>query len=304
MRSGSAQRGVALLVALLVVALASLLIAALIDGGQLAAARTRNLLRGNQADAYARGLEAYAAQVLIRDAGEGIDSNSDIWAMPLAPTAVPGGSISAAMRDLNGCLNLNNLVANGQPQQLWIGRFTRLLGVLNLSPAIADTLVDWIDADHRRRAQGAEDAYYASREPDYRAANRPMADISELRLVAGVDARVYATLEPHVCALPSATAINLNTATIPVLQSLADGISQPLAERIHQQGNAHWPDVANALQVWQRGGVQLGPDAQRGLAVASEFFEAEARIELDGIVLRRRILIQRNAGIRILARSQ
>ncbi|MEO7014110.1 MAG: hypothetical protein ABI127_07335, partial [Dokdonella sp.] len=105
------QRGVALLIALLAVALAVILIASLLDRGELAYARTRNALRGEQAIAYSEGLEAYAAQVLMRDRAENsnLDTLSDVWAMPLPPQEVPGGRISARMSDLNGCFNLNNL---------------------------------------------------------------------------------------------------------------------------------------------------------------------------------------------------
>ena len=65
------QRGVALLIALLAVALAVILIASLLDRGELAFARTRNALRGQQAIAYAEGLEGFAAQTLIRDLDNG-----------------------------------------------------------------------------------------------------------------------------------------------------------------------------------------------------------------------------------------
>ena len=51
------ERGVALIVALLVVAFATVLIAALLDRGELAAARTRNTLREMQAESYAKGLK-------------------------------------------------------------------------------------------------------------------------------------------------------------------------------------------------------------------------------------------------------
>jgi len=63
----SRSRGVALIVALLVVALATVLIAGLLDRGELAHARTRNSLREAQAQSYALGLEAYAAKVLVQD---------------------------------------------------------------------------------------------------------------------------------------------------------------------------------------------------------------------------------------------
>ena len=73
------QRGVALLIALLAVALAVILIASLLDRGELAYARSRNALRGEQAIAYSEGLEAYAAQVLQRDRelDPGLDAFSD-----------------------------------------------------------------------------------------------------------------------------------------------------------------------------------------------------------------------------------
>jgi len=78
------QRGVALLVALLVVALAVILVAALLDRGELALARTRNVLRSEQAEAYAQGLEIYAVQVLIEThLQQGADTNASPWATPL-----------------------------------------------------------------------------------------------------------------------------------------------------------------------------------------------------------------------------
>lgn len=298
------QRGVALLVALLVVALATLLIAALLDAGQLSMAHTRNLLREQQADAYAKGLEAYAAHVLVRDMEQGqIDTGSDIWAFPLPPTPVAGGSISATMRDMNGCFNLNNLLL-GQLQNLWLARFERLLANLHLPPGVADSVLDWLDADRQRSERGAEDGVYLARQPAYRAANRGFSEISELRLVAAVDARVYAALAPHVCALPTATELNLNTASIPVLMSLADGITVPLAARVYQDGQASFPSVEAALSEWRRAGARIDPAQSRGLGVHSEYFRARASIELGGLEFIRRSLIQRHAGIRVLARDR
>ncbi|MGB8635028.1 MAG: type II secretion system minor pseudopilin GspK [Rhodanobacteraceae bacterium] len=299
------QTGVALLVALLVVALATLLIAALLDDGQLSAARTRNQLRAMQAQAYARGLEAYAAQVLVKDKDQGaIDANDDIWAMPLPPTPVPGGSIRARMNDLNGCFNLNNLYQNGSKQDLWVQRFRRLLLVLQLSPDIAEATVDWISPDLGRSERGADDGTYLARTPAYLAANHMFVDASELRLVAGVDAHAWDRLRPYVCALPTKTTLNLNTASIPVLMSLHQGITRPLAARIHQDGHAHWGSPDKALAELRRAGVNLDPAQSKGLSVTSEYFRAHAFIELDTIQFVYTSLLQRQAGVRVLQRDQ
>lgn len=302
------QRGVALLVALLVVALATLLIAALVDGGALARARTRNQLRAEQARALEQGLESYAALVLVedQDQGRGIDTNGDVWATPMPPTPVPGGMIHASMRDLDGCMNLNNLVKpdGEQADEIWVGRFHRLLAALQLSPAIADAAVDWIDRNHEIRERGAEDGHYLAQRPAYLAADRPFVDVSELKLVAGVDAHAWSVLQPYVCALPTRTVLNINTASVPVLMSLADGITRPLAERIHRDGQARWSDAETALAALRKAGVTITPAQAHELGVKSEYFSMRAVIELDDIPFVYTSLIQRNDGIRVLQRDQ
>lgn len=299
------QGGVALLLALLVVALATMLVAALLDGGQLSLARTRNQLRGAQADAWARGLEAYAAKVLVADTREGsVDSNDDAWAVPLPPTPVPGGSIHATMIDLNGCFNLNNLYQDGKVQRRWVERLRRLLLVLKLSPDIADAAVDWIDPDRRPEERGAEDNAYIRRQPPYLAANHAFVDASELRLVAGVDGQAWRALRPYVCALPTATRLNLNTAPIPVLMSLADDITRQMAAKIRQDGHAHWKNVRSALDELGTVAFQVCPQPGAcGLGVASEYFRARAVIDLDGIGYVYTSLLQRRAGVRVLKRN-
>ncbi|MCM5063369.1 general secretion pathway protein GspK, partial [Escherichia coli] len=48
--------------------------------------------------------------------------------------------------------------------------------------------------------------------PPYLAANQPMQDVSELRLIRGIDARLYRKLLPYVCVLPTSDlSVNVNT---------------------------------------------------------------------------------------------
>ncbi|HNR91412.1 MAG TPA: type II secretion system minor pseudopilin GspK [Dokdonella sp.] len=305
------QRGVALIIALLAVALAVILIAALLDRGELAFARTRNVLRGAQAVAYADGLEAYAAQVLIKDLDERIDTRTDIWALPLPPQDVPGGRISASLRDLNGCFNLNNLiVADAALAGLWRERLRRLLTALELDPALAGAITDWVDGDGNvDTSGGAEDPAYLAQSVPYRAANRPFAHVSELRLVRGIDGAAYARLLPEVCALPPGTRLNLNTATTAVLMSLDSRITPALAGRVSLDGQARWSDVAAALREWEQQGIVIADLDRRGLGVASSYFLARADIVLDDVPFPASSLIERRAGgaaggIRVLMRSR
>jgi general secretion pathway protein K len=304
--SAFTQRGVALIVALLVVALATVLIAGLLDRGELAMARTRNQLRDAQAQSYALGLEAYAARVLVQDQaqGSGIDTADSAWALPLPPTPVPGGTIAAEMSDLNGRFNLNNLDPSYDGNGVWRAKFSLLLQALKVDPKLTDDVVAWIGAAPSAAAAG--DAYYLGQPVPYRAAKRTFAHVSELRLVRGVDGDVYTLLAPHLCALPRGTTININTATVPVLMTLAPNMTAEMAQPIWQQGHAHFRSMADVR------------NAQPGLRaitcepcydIHSSYFLARGVITLDGLPLEFASTIERrvggaNGGVRVLQRSR
>ncbi|MGA9333157.1 MAG: type II secretion system minor pseudopilin GspK [Rudaea sp.] len=311
--SSSRQRGVALIVALLVVALATVLIAGLLDRGELTAARTRNQLRVEQARAYALGLEAYAAKVLGRDQanGGGVDATDDIWALPLPPTPVPGGEITATMSDLNGRFNLNNLdPVDNANQVLWLAKFRKLLRALKLDPTLADNVVAWMSTESSSDSANAGDGYYLGQAVPYRAAHREFMHVSELRLVKGVDGEVYAALAPYVSALPVGTTINLNTASVPVLMTLTQAMTEAEAQPIWQQGHADFSSITAAISAQPALGGLDAIECSACYSVQSSYFLARGEITLDGLPFTFYSLIERRTGssaspggIRVLQRS-
>ena len=300
------QRGVALIVALLMVAIGTLVVAAMIDDGQMAVARTRNQLREQQAFAYAHGLEAYAIEILRRDqaSGDQIDSRQDLWANAMPPMGVPGGRLSGRIIDLNGCLNVNRLLAGSTVNAVEQQRWERLLGILKLDPGLIEAIIDWLDADSTPQPRGAEDLSYLLLDPPYRAANQSMQHVSELRLVRGVDAKVYAKLAPHVCAGPIDSVLNVNTASLEVLMALTPNMSEAIGRRIHNEGRARYSDIESFAGMLTQEG--LDPIDVSGLSVSSSQFLAETMIELDDIPLNYFSLIERRAGqpMRVSARSR
>ncbi|WP_395683487.1 type II secretion system minor pseudopilin GspK [Dokdonella sp.] len=300
-RLRSRQRGVALLVALLVVALAVILVAALLDRGELALARTRNVLRGEQAEAYALGLDTYAAQVLMltHGASPDPDTNTSPWATPLPAQPVPGGVIGASMRDLNGCFNLNNL-APGTPGD-WGTVFDNLLGALRLDAQLRAAIENWLDP---ARIHDEENFYFAQPVP-YRARGGLFAHGSELRLVRGVTSEVYARLAPHVCALPPGTKININTATVPVLMALVGpGLSQAAAQRLWQNGTAHWSTEQFTQQLTQLH-VPVPPALAAQITDRSAYFLLRGDIVLDEVPFTTWSLLEhRQDGVHVVARSR
>jgi general secretion pathway protein K len=190
------QRGVALVTALLVVAIATTAAITMASRQQLDIRRTGSLLHGEQAWAYVVGAENWAIVVLRRDREDSqIDTLGEDWSTQPPVSFVEGGSIIGRLIDLQSRFNVNNLVSGGGASAENIDYYKRLLRLLDLDEALADALVDWIDDDiDVRFPDGAEDESYLLLETPYRAANRPLADISELRLVKGYTAEVVAKL--------------------------------------------------------------------------------------------------------------
>ena len=295
------QRGVALLAAVLVVALATVLIAAMLDRSETTQARTRNSLRAEQGWQLMQGLEGWAATALQRDREQdGIDSNNDVWAQDLPPIELPGVRILGRMRDLNGCFNLNNLVAGGTLQPKWVERFRTLLSAMRLDETIADQAIDWIDADVQPENRGAEDMRTLSQQPPYRTANRPFTHVSELRLLPGVTDEVYRILAPQVCAVPTPvdgankwTLLNLNTATPELWQTVDPAITPGMAQQLWREGRARFNAVDSLQQeigaLIANPAFKLPPD----VGFTSDWFILEAEIQSDGIPFLYTALLQR-----------
>lgn len=248
------QRGVALLTAMLIVALVTLVGAAMLTHMNIALHRSGNLWQHGQAAWYASGVQQWVGTLLLRDRKHSkIDSLQEAWAHPVPYLPIEGGGIKGQLIDLQGRFNLNNL--GGTQNKQATQQFLRLIELVSdVDVVTARTIVqstrDWIDGNNRpTRPNGAEDGYYLRLTPAYRAANQPMMSPSALRMVRGVTAAIYAKLAPYITTLPEATPINVNTASAPVLASLAANLSladmQTLVEQRKEQA---WESVQVFLQ--------------------------------------------------------
>lgn len=279
------ERGVALITALLVVAVAAVAATGMIWRQHLAIRRTQNLLARDQAWLYARAAEAVAISLLDRDRrNTDIDTLQERWAGVLPPIQVGPATIQLKISDLQSRFNLNALAASGGSAQAAAEQLRRL--VANLHPSyhtgLEAALADWLDSNLRPRFPGgAENSVYTRLEPPYRAANQLMLVPSELRLVAGVDAATYQALRPFITALPEAdTVLNVNTAPAAVLRSLADSLSaQDVEAAIAKRQEEPWGSVEAFLQALPAAAAaEINPER---LGVASHYFLAHARVTLE-----------------------
>lgn len=226
------ERGIALITAMLVMALAAIAAAAVLVSAQNSIRRAGTLIDGERSWWYAQGLESWTRRILARDLEKNgpIDSLDEDWARPIDYLPVEQGAVRGKLEDLQGRFNLNNLAtATPAKYQKQLQQLFQNIEGLNPGQAqpLAEAIKDWIDADQiPSGAGGAEDSDYLGLPQPYRAANQPMGSPSELLAIKGMTAEIYQRLAPYVCTLPigtarKPTAINVNTASPALLMALS-----------------------------------------------------------------------------------
>lgn len=315
------QTGVALITALLVVALATVAAVSMATRQQLDVRRTANILDGDQAYSYALAVEAWGQVVLARDANKNTtDSFEDDWAQRLPPIEVPGGFVDGSIIDLQARFNLNNLIdGSGQPSPPHQDYFRNLLIALNLSPDLVEAVTDWIDPDDDTTgAGGAENNFYLSTEYPYRAANRRLESISELRLIRGFDAKTWNTLSSFVTALPVVTTLNVNTVGggdseealargAILLQALDPNFTQGQAEALLQaRPKDGYVDIDSFMQDPIMAPLELVD--RTILSVQSNYFLVRGQVQVGTARADTYSLVRRDAGspakLAVVARTQ
>ncbi len=218
-------RGVALISALLLVALATATAVYISTQSNLRLREAGNQQGLTQARAAARAGIDFGRWALqqdaVRDAAKPtpVDALSEPWAQSLPAFPVEGGNVSGQVTDAESRINLNNAGLSHTPFDAQV--LQNLLQQLHLDPTLANTITDWVDADDQTSLPGgAEDLAYLALTPARRAANRPLNDVDELLQVRGISPEVLAALRPFVTALPIHTPVNINTASAPVLAVL------------------------------------------------------------------------------------
>ena len=219
-------RGVALLTALIVVAIATAISAAIFFDTGLLLRRSEGGAAREQAMLLAGAAEATAARILREelDTGEAAIHPAQRWSTPLGPVEIEhAGIVTGELVDLQGRFNLNSLRdRSGQIDPVALQTLERLLIILEIEPGWAPKIADWIDTDDLPTAGGAEDDVYSGLNPGYRPPNRSLTTVSELMWLPEFDLARFARLAPHVAALPRDAAINLCSATAALLDALSN----------------------------------------------------------------------------------
>ncbi|MFZ1907485.1 MAG: type II secretion system minor pseudopilin GspK [Burkholderiales bacterium] len=270
------QRGVAIVLAMAVVALAALTATAIV--ASLGTWSTRLALASDHAQAQAlvaAGVD-WARALLSDDMRtSNVDYLGEPWSLRLSPVAVDNGSLQGQIVDEQGKFNLNGIASNGTIDQAQLDRFRNLLSILRLPVSLADHLANWIAAPSAATRQ--DDQYYLGLKPPYLAAHRLLSDVDELAQVRGFDAGVRARLDPFATALPRGTAVNVNTASPEVIAAIVEGLDLAAARAlVAQRDRFYFRNLSDFLD-------KLPPTAtppEGGIAVSTSYFQASVRVNV------------------------
>ncbi len=275
------QRGLALLMAILIVIIATTIAVSIVHEEKFTIRKTAHIQRMDRAALYAVGLEDWAQIYLKEDREESkIDSLDEDWAIGVPGLPIEGGYLAGYLEDEQAKFNLNSLVLS----EIALTRFRRLCDNLEVDDRFIPALLDWIDEDFDIRSpDGMEENY-----EDYRVGNREMVDISELLLVQNVTPEIYEKLQPHITALPGTSTLNVNTMSDVIFLTLAPDLD--VTEFIKQREEDAFESVGEFVERLQK------PVEIDGLSVDTQYFRAYGQVVQGEQILNLNTLIYRDAN--------
>jgi general secretion pathway protein K len=299
---GLRQRGAAVLMALVVATLATLIVSGLfwqqfvllrtIENQQLIV-QSRLLMSG--ALDWAR---AMLREDLLRSSHDGLD---EFWAKGLAETRLDQlgesstlaaqASIAGSMEDAQSRLNLRNLVGDdGQVVERELEALKRLCDLLGVPTVNAELI-----------ALRMQDAFAPESDADKAGRTaptiRPLPPVlsTDIAAIPGVSAEASAALAPYLVVLDSnKTRLNVNTAAAEVLAAQIDiSLARARAVVAQRERISHFVNVGNFRNsVGESGGAGAG-DAN--IATTSSYFFVRGQIKLARADIRMEALVRRSA---------
>lgn len=307
-RSAHRERGAAVLMALFVATLATLIITGLFWSQFVLLRTIENQQMVAQSRLLLRGALDWARAILREDAlRSNFDALTEPWAQPLAETRLDQlgetstlaaqASMAGGIEDAQARLNLRNLVAPDgrivQRELLVLRRLAQLLGV----PEQTGDLIAL-----RVQASLAPLANDDGRSAPMRAIDPKAPPIAlmlpqDLAGIPGIDAAAAAKLAPYIVILDERTAVNVNTAAAETISariaelSLADARAL-VADRERVGYFRDFGDLQNRLSRFGRGGA-IESVTQQDINTTSRYFFVRGQVKLDRANTRMEALVKR-----------
>lgn len=294
MRPVGNDRGMVLLVVLMIISLLSVLLIEF-SFSTLVDLRLTETFRDSTRSYYLARGGVTVGRMLLKQDTNNYDAPGDpneLWGQGLTNYPVGGGYVTIRVEDLGGRLNLNRLIDEfGNVNEVAKNRLRLLCELLGQAEpeTMTDSLIDWLDSDDQAREFGAESDHYLRLERPYPAKNLALESLAELELIQGFSAAARQALEPHVT-LYGDDKVNVNSATREVLAAVfaaGDTVSLNEAEQaaevvIAERDEAAVKDI-NLLKTLPEL-ENLGYIVNTYLTVKSSYFSIRTDAEVnDGI---------------------
>jgi general secretion pathway protein K len=270
------QNGAAIIVALFVVSLVTIAAIAMLERFSRNLRSTELIQLSTTSELYAAGSIAWAMEQL-NDNWKKQKPNQIVDQTPITSpeSTVDHAKISSTIIAADGYFNINNLKNPDYEEN-----FIRLIQIVqpHISAETAKNITlavqNWIVAGRTNL-----DEYYSKQNPAYREPHRPMASMSELRMVKGITPELYLALSPYLSALPEVTPMNVNNVSVPVLMSLSPTMTKASAENIIQIiKKTPFTDVANFQKLDI---VKNNPIENSKISTLSHYFFIKTHVKVN-----------------------
>ena len=297
------QRGVAVITALLLTALAITVVASLFWQQQVQVRSMENQRQRLQTQWAMRGMVDFA-RFWLRQDNPSLTALDGVWATPIEEARLDDyvdrekvemekfdATVSGRALDAQGRFNLTNLVdVMGNPSPPHLQAYQRLLGNLQLDSGLAQATADAVVRARPkvRAAAGSNDAKPATTTSG---SSEPVAmtQLEDLLAIPGYTPQIIDKLRDYVIVLPQVTPINVNTASAEVLSAVTDMSVSEASALTLSNPRKKFVDRANFLNNIN------GKNAIDGVAldVKSQYFLTVIRVRLDRAALDAQALVWR-----------
>jgi general secretion pathway protein K len=260
------QRGVALITALLVVALAVTAAIGMSVRDQTQIQRTTLVFEQDLARSLLLGAEVMALRLL--EQWDNLDELPwDECLSPPLPLVIDDIDLIARLENLHCRFNLNSLArAEDPPVAAFADLVARAGAGANLAAwqgeQLAAAVRDWMDPE-------TDDPVYRLRTPPERSGNRPFLLASELNRVQGMTPEIWETIAPYVTARPG-------TDNLIDMERAPDVVRDAMAGQTGEPEGLRWFRLSLVAQLPQRDFFHCAVlDAPNGRTVVREFTACE-----------------------------
>lgn len=301
------QQGTVLITVILIASFVIILVVESIKTVKYQQQLSSNLIHRDQAYSYLMGMEELAKiwmKKAFANEKEDVVHLNQPWAQDDITFPIDGGLMTASIRDMQSCFNLNSIgiiesgdggqknpvnggAAETEGQKIFEELIDKTKEDTSITgKALAAATRDWIDSDIEPSGpDGAEDDYYQGLEVPYRTANSKIAHVSELRVIKDFSDGILSILEPYICVIPGEDVEQLNINTITEEQAV-------LLYAVLNGKDISLSDVKQALSSRGENGfkevgeftAELGEKAKNvntdRLATTSKYFEISALAEV------------------------